>query len=114
MEDQFFDDGRGEAQRRLLLVSAMRSAGSRFILGYTPGMKIAVSIPDDVFHAAEELARRERCSRSSLYARALRRLLAEGQDDEITERLNEVYRTESSELDPVLQALQARALASDR
>ena len=80
---------------------------------YTPSMKIAVSIPDDVFHAAEELAAQERCSRSSLYTRALRRLLAEVRYHEITERLNEVYSTESSALDPVLQALQARALSRD-
>lgn len=80
---------------------------------YTPSMKIAVSIPDDVFHAAEELAAQERCSRSSLYTRALRRLLAEVRYDEITERLNEVYSTESSALDPVLRIAQARALSRD-
>ena len=80
---------------------------------YTPSMKIAVSIPDDVFHAAEELAAQERCSRSSLYTRALRRLLAEVRYGEITERLNEVYSTESSALDPVLRIAQARALSRD-
>lgn len=88
-------------------------ASAAVIPSYTPGMKIAVSIPDDVFQAAEELAAQERCSRSSLYTRALRRLLAEVRYDEITERLNEVYSTESSALDPVLQALQARALSRD-
>lgn len=88
-------------------------AGGAVIPSYTPDMKIAVSIPDDVFQAAEELAAQERCSRSSLYTRALRQLLAEARYDEITERLNEVYSTESSALDPVLQALQARALSRD-
>ncbi|WP_419862474.1 hypothetical protein [Candidatus Poriferisodalis sp.] len=76
-------------------------------------MKIAISIPDDVFQAAEELAAQERCSRSSLYTRALRRLLAEVRYHEITERLNEVYSTESSALDPVLRIAQARALSRD-
>lgn len=80
---------------------------------YTPRMKVAVSIVDDVFQAAEELAAREQCSRSSLYTRALRLLLAEVQRDEITERLNDVYSAESSELDPVLRALRARALSGD-
>ncbi len=84
-----------------------------FIPGYTVAMKIAVSIPDDVFQAAEELAAQKRCSRSSLYTRALRQLLAEVQRGQITERLNEVYRTESSELDPVLRIAQARALSRD-
>lgn len=88
-------------------------ASAAVIPSYTPGMKIAVSIPDDVFHAAEELAAQERCSRSSLYTRALRRLLAEVRYHEITERLNEVYSTESSALDPVLRIAQARALSRD-
>ena len=34
-------------------------------------MKVAVSIPDDVFHEAEAMARRLNTSRSRLYARAL-------------------------------------------
>ncbi|WP_420446746.1 ChpI protein [Candidatus Poriferisodalis sp.] len=76
-------------------------------------MKIAVSIPDDVFQAAEELAARERCSRSSLYTRALRRLLTEATRDEVTERLNDIYSDEPSRLDPVLRAAQARALSGD-
>ncbi len=88
-------------------------ASAVVIPSYTPGMKIAISIPDDVFQAAEELAAQERCSRSSLYTRALRRLLAEVRYHEITERLNEVYSTESSALDPVLRIAQARALSRD-
>lgn len=93
-------------------MSAVEADGA-VIPSYTPGMKIAVSIPDDVFHAAEELAAQERCSRSSLYTRALRRLLAEVRYHEITERLNEVYGTEASALDPVLRIAQARALSRD-
>lgn len=93
----------------------MHAAAAQAVVlpGFTQGVKIAVSIPDDVFQAAEQLAARERCSRSSLYTQALRRLLTEVQHDEITERLNDVYSTEPSELDPVLRALQARALSSD-
>ena len=51
-------------------------------------MKTAVSIPDDVFHEAEELARRCNITRSELYANALRALLA--QDRNITARLDEI------------------------
>ena len=43
--------------------------------GYTPlVVKIAVSIPEDVFAAAEEEARRRGVSRSALYTQALREL----------------------------------------
>ena len=62
----------------------------RFIPGYTFPVKTAVSIPDDVFNAAEELARRTNVSRSELYANALRALIAK--DCGVTESLDQVYR----------------------
>ena len=43
--------------------------------GYTPGMKTAVSIPNDVFLAADRLAKRTGRSRSAVYASALREYL---------------------------------------
>jgi metal-responsive CopG/Arc/MetJ family transcriptional regulator len=39
--------------------------------GHTIGMKVAVSIPDDVFAEAEALAKRMKSSRSEIYSRAL-------------------------------------------
>ena len=77
-------------------------------------MKIAVSIPDDVFRAGEELAARQRCSRSSLYAEGLRRLLADAERQEVTAKLDAVYDTERSELGAGLRAAQARALSGRR
>ena len=74
-------------------------------------MKVAVSIPDAVFKAAEELAARRKCSRSSLYAQALERLLAESDSDDVTARLDAVYADELSELEPALRDAQGRALA---
>ena len=73
-------------------------------------MKTAVSIPDPVFRAADQLARRMRVSRSELYARALMRMLEQEDDASITARLNELYAVEDSSLDPVLAELQRRAL----
>ena len=74
-------------------------------------MKVAVSIPDAVFEAAEELAARRRCSRSNLYAEALERLLAESDGDEVTARLDAVYADVSSGLDETLKEAQAGALS---
>ncbi len=54
-------------------------------------VKTAVSIPDEVFEQAEQLARRTGVSRSELYAVALRALLAG--DAEITKRLNRIHHT---------------------
>ena len=73
-------------------------------------MKTAVSIPDPVFRAADQLARRMRVSRSELYARALVRMLAQEDDASITARLNELYAVEDSSMDPVLEELQRQAL----
>ncbi len=70
-----------------------------------------MSIPDAVFEAAEELAARRRCSRSSLYAEALERLLVEADDDDVTARLDALYAEMSSGLDETLREAQADALS---
>jgi len=61
------------------------------IPGYTRVVKIAVSIPDSLFEAGDQLARRRKMSRSQLYAIALESLLAAEDDTDITTRLNAVY-----------------------
>jgi metal-responsive CopG/Arc/MetJ family transcriptional regulator len=76
-------------------------------------MKAAVSIPDPVFKAADELAQRMGVSRSRLYSVALERFVQEHDEEAITAKLNEVYDQESSALDPVLQSIQARSLEKD-
>ena len=73
-------------------------------------MKAAVSIPDPVFKAADELAQRMGVSRSHLYSVAIQRFVQDHDDEAITAKLNEVYDTESSSLDPVLQSIQARSV----
>ncbi len=76
-------------------------------------MKTAVSIPDPVFDAAEELAARLRVSRSELYARALREFLEDRLERTVTERLDEVYAGGESTLDPALARLQSASLDRD-
>ena len=56
--------------------------------GYTKSMKTAISIPDDIFAKAEELARRLSTSRSELYSRAIREYVARHSADQITEKLD--------------------------
>jgi metal-responsive CopG/Arc/MetJ family transcriptional regulator len=51
-------------------------------------MKIAVSVPDDVFEEAEELARRMKRSRSEVYSRALAEYLARHAPDRVTEAMD--------------------------
>ena len=58
--------------------------------GYTNGMKTAVSIPDDVFHGAERLARRSKKSRSQLYTDAVKEYVARHAAEEVSEAVNRV------------------------
>lgn len=59
-------------------------------VGYTTGMKTAVSLPDRVFRQAEGHAKRTRKSRSQLYADALAEYLARHAPDEVTAAMNAV------------------------
>jgi predicted transcriptional regulator len=52
-------------------------------------MKTAISLPDDVFRAAEQHARRTRKSRSQLYAEALSEYLSRHAPDEVTDAMNQ-------------------------
>jgi len=76
-------------------------------------MKAAVSLPDPLFQAADELAKRLGMSRSELFAAALEAFLGGHRRSGVTERLNEIYRTEDSSLDPVIAAIQAASLVRD-
>ena len=77
-------------------------------------MKTAISLPDDLFRSGDSLAKRLGVSRSELYARALAEYLAKHRADQITQRLNAVYATEDSRLDPSITAAQANALPRER
>lgn len=80
---------------------------------YTQIVKTAISIPDEVFQAAEELAERLGVSRSELYATAVAQFVAALRSRGVTERLNEVYARESPSLDLALERAQAEVLASE-
>ena len=80
---------------------------------HTPVMKTAVSIPDPVFAAAEDLAEKLGVSRSELYSRALASFLGERFDRSVTDRLNEVYADADTALDLALGRLQAASLDRD-
>jgi metal-responsive CopG/Arc/MetJ family transcriptional regulator len=76
-------------------------------------MKTAISIPDETFHDAEQTAARLGISRSELYARAVRAFVEAETDEHVTEALDAVYATESSELDTGVAAAQSAALPRD-
>ena len=76
-------------------------------------MKTAISIPDNVFQAAEAAAQSLSISRSEFYTKAIEKYLQEQRDAAITARLNEVYSSNSSELDPVLHEIMLRSIGEE-
>jgi metal-responsive CopG/Arc/MetJ family transcriptional regulator len=86
---------------------------SQYNLGYTLGMKTAISLPDQLFHEAEQFAQERGLSRSELYARALALYLQTQRQQTITETLNQVYDQETSTLDPGIRAAQTNILPKE-
>ena len=76
-------------------------------------MKTAISMPDELFIAADKAAKRLWLSRSQLYAQAVAAYLEEFSGEAITEQLNEVYAEETAGLDPVLSTVQSLSLGDD-
>ena len=73
-------------------------------------MKVAVSVPDAVFQAAERVSRRMRVSRSRLYAQAVEAYVKQHSGADITEQLNKVYAGNASTLVPALEAASLEVL----
>lgn len=77
-------------------------------------MKVALSIPDELFETAEILSKRLGLSRSRLYATALADYVAKHRGRKTTERLNAVYADQPSGLDSPVRRAQRRSVDSDR
>lgn len=76
-------------------------------------MKVALSIPDDLFESAETLGKRLGVSRSRLYATALADFVAKHRGRKVTDQLNAVYSTQESRIDPAVRRVQRRSLGPD-
>lgn len=72
-------------------------------------MKVAVSIPDDVYQEAERLAASLRTSRSGLYARALAEFIERRDHESVTEAINAVV-DEIGTSDPFVEEAARRIL----
>ncbi len=76
-------------------------------------MKIAISVPDATFEAAERVSKRLGVSRSQLYSKAVDKYLEPYRREEVREALEAVYGSEAPAVDPVLDELQAEALREE-
>ena len=76
-------------------------------------MKTAISLPDDLFSAADSLASRLGLSRSALYSAAVAEFLAKHTESEVTARLDQLYAAEPSTLAPELRRAQRSSLGPE-
>jgi predicted transcriptional regulator len=81
-------------------------------------MKTAISLPDELFLAADKLARDMGLSRSELYRTAISAFLVRHADACVTEGLDAVYgarngAADAAPLDPVLDSLQRASLVRE-
>lgn len=76
-------------------------------------MKVAISVPDPIFDAAEQLAHQMKVSRSQLYAEALSAYLGSRGAVAVTAKLNAVYGAESSQVEGDLTKAQFQSLSNE-
>lgn len=76
-------------------------------------VKTAISIPDSIFEAAEQTAKRLGISRSRLYTKAVERFVTDIRRLDVTERLDEVYGDRPARIDSLLESLQIASLEGD-
>ena len=77
-------------------------------------MKTTISIPDDLFERAEELAERLEMSRSQLYVRAIAEYIERHASLKVREKVDEVYGENESELDSALAIMQSISLPPEK
>ncbi len=76
-------------------------------------MKTAISIPDPIFQAAENMAKRLGMSRSELFTVAMSKYMKENKYHNVTESLNKIYSQNINNLDTELLSMQLKSLPKE-
>ncbi|NOZ51610.1 MAG: hypothetical protein GXP08_00485 [Gammaproteobacteria bacterium] len=76
-------------------------------------MKTAISIPDTIFQAAENLAQRLGLSRSELYVKAVNDFIKSHKYQNVTKKLNEIYSSVDSGIEDDVHSMQVRSIPKD-
>ena len=76
-------------------------------------MKTAVSIPDEIYQSADQLAKRLGMSRSELYSKAVENYISAHKNEAVTKALDQIYAKVKSEIDPVINVMQLRSLPKE-
>ena len=76
-------------------------------------MKTAISLPDEIFHSADQLAKRLGMSRSELYSKAVSIFISTHKNEAVTEALDKIYAQEKSEIDSAVKVMQLKSLPKE-
>jgi antitoxin MazE6 len=76
-------------------------------------MKTAISLPDEVFESAEQLAKRLGKSRSELYALAINDYVGRNSEANVRASLDRVYSQNESQIDATLATMQSKLLTRE-
>jgi hypothetical protein len=76
-------------------------------------MKTAISIPDEIFEAAENHAKRIGVPRSRIYALALSEYLEKIRFCGVREALDRVYSAQPSRVDPIMNSMQNASIEQE-
>ena len=87
---------------------------NKYNWSYTEIMKTAVSIPDPIFSRAERFAHQRRMSRSALFTVAVSEYLDQHHEEDVTEKLNQVYASGASSLDTGLVEAQILSITEEQ
>ena len=76
-------------------------------------MKVAISVPDPIFDAAERLAKQRAVPRSRLFAEALEEYISRHGSEAVTDRLNAVYAVENSGVEEAIAHAQLGSVVDE-
>jgi len=76
-------------------------------------MKTAISIPDPVFQAADDMAKNLGMSRSELFTLAVSEYIKAHDSQGITRKLNEVYSQAENQLDDLIATMEMDSLSRE-
>ena len=76
-------------------------------------MESTVSIPTDLLEESQKTAQKLGMSLTEFFSMAIRSYVSKNQFQNVTEKLNKVYETESSSIDPNLMNMQLLSLENE-
>jgi midasin (ATPase involved in ribosome maturation) len=77
-------------------------------------MKAAITIPNPIYNTSRQIAKKLGISLDEFCTKALTAYVAGYKVNDITEKLDKVYKTESSSVDSVLFRIQEASLGSEK